>query len=116
MLLLYVALGWCCRVISYSFHTLSSLFRAQGTRIKYGFAQRTLPHFAKDDLGQESRGFVENSYLRGLSPAEFFFHAMGGREGCIDTAVKVCLYTVIYSGVCVCSIVLCVCVCVCVCV
>jgi DNA-directed RNA polymerase II subunit RPB1 len=36
----------------------------------------------------ESRGFVENSYLRGLSPQEFFFHAMGGREGCIDTAVK----------------------------
>mmetsp|Transcript_30246 Transcript_30246/g.32965 ORF Transcript_30246/g.32965 Transcript_30246/m.32965 type:complete len:1790 (+) Transcript_30246:247-5616(+) len=60
----------------------------QGKRIGYGFQQRTLPHFAKDDLGMESRGFVENSYLRGLSPQEFFFHAMGGREGCIDTAVK----------------------------
>lgn len=60
----------------------------QGKRIAYGFQQRTLPHFAKDDLGMESRGFVENSYLRGLSPQEFFFHAMGGREGCIDTAVK----------------------------
>jgi DNA-directed RNA polymerase II subunit RPB1 len=36
----------------------------------------------------ESRGFVENSYLRGLTPQEFYFHAMGGREGCIDTAVK----------------------------
>lgn len=34
------------------------------------------------------RGFVENSYLKGLTPQEFFFHAMGGREGCIDTAVK----------------------------
>ena len=51
------------------------------SRIKYGFEQRTLPHFAKDDLGMESRGFVENSYLRGLTPQEFFFHAMGGREG-----------------------------------
>ncbi|CAM9294553.1 unnamed protein product [Ectocarpus fasciculatus] len=60
----------------------------QGARIKYGFRQRTLPHFGKDDLGMESRGFVENSYLRGLSPTEFYFHAMGGREGCIDTAVK----------------------------
>eukprot|EP01035_Chromulina_nebulosa_P019444 gene19444-25324_t len=60
----------------------------QGKRIQYGFKQRTLPHFAKDDLGMESRGFVENSYLRGLSPQEFFFHAMGGREGLIDTAVK----------------------------
>ena len=60
----------------------------EGKRIPYGFRRRTLPHFAKDDLGPESRGFVENSYLRGLSPQEFFFHAMGGREGLIDTAVK----------------------------
>lgn len=42
----------------------------------------------QDDYGPESRGFVENSYLRGLTPQEFFFHAMGGREGLIDTAVK----------------------------
>ena len=31
---------------------------------------------------------MENSYLRGLTPTEFFFHAMAGREGLIDTAVK----------------------------
>jgi len=60
----------------------------EGKRIPYGFRRRTLPHFAKDDLGPESRGFVENSYLRGLSPQEFYFHAMGGREGLIDTACK----------------------------
>eukprot|EP00301_Raphidiophrys_heterophryoidea_P007668 c12937_g1_i1.p1 GENE.c12937_g1_i1~~c12937_g1_i1.p1 ORF type:complete len:1809 (-),score=303.34 c12937_g1_i1:220-5646(-) len=59
-----------------------------GKRIPYGFRGRTLPHFVKDDYGPESRGFVENSYLRGLTPQEFFFHAMGGREGLIDTAVK----------------------------
>lgn len=60
----------------------------EGKRIPYGFQNRTLPHFTKDDYGPESRGFVENSYLRGLTPQEFFFHAMGGREGLIDTAVK----------------------------
>lgn len=60
----------------------------EGKRIPFGFNQRTLPHFTKDDFGPESRGFVENSYLRGLTPQEFFFHAMGGREGLIDTAVK----------------------------
>lgn len=60
----------------------------EGKRIPYGFKKRTLPHFSKDDIGSESRGFVENSYLRGLSPQEFFFHAMGGREGLIDTACK----------------------------
>uniref|UniRef100_A0A183BYI4 DNA-directed RNA polymerase subunit n=1 Tax=Globodera pallida TaxID=36090 RepID=A0A183BYI4_GLOPA len=60
----------------------------EGKRIPFGFRHRTLPHFIKDDYGPESRGFVENSYLAGLTPAEFFFHAMGGREGLIDTAVK----------------------------
>eukprot|EP00877_Chromochloris_zofingiensis_P013598 jgi/Chrzof1/8492/Cz03g13040.t1 len=60
----------------------------EGKRIPFGFIDRTLPHFVKDDYGPESRGFVENSYLRGLTPQEFFFHAMGGREGLIDTAVK----------------------------
>merc|ERR1711991_336309 len=57
----------------------------EGKRIPYGFRFRTLPHFNKHDHGPESRGFVENSYLRGLTPEEFFFHAMGGREGLIDT-------------------------------
>jgi len=60
----------------------------EGKRVPFGFQNRTLPHFTKDDYGPESRGFVENSYLRGLTPQEFFFHAMGGREGLIDTAVK----------------------------
>jgi DNA-directed RNA polymerase II subunit RPB1 len=60
----------------------------EGKRIPFSFNKRTLPHFTKDDYGPESRGFVENSYLSGLTPQEFFFHAMGGREGLIDTAVK----------------------------
>ncbi|QDS70780.1 hypothetical protein FKW77_004122 [Venturia effusa] len=60
----------------------------EGSRIPFGFQHRSLPHFAKDDYSPESRGFVENSYLRGLTPHEFFFHAMAGREGLIDTAVK----------------------------
>ncbi|KAG8036703.1 hypothetical protein G9C98_004025 [Cotesia typhae] len=60
----------------------------EGKRIPFGFRKRTLPHFIKDDYGPESKGFVENSYLAGLTPSEFYFHAMGGREGLIDTAVK----------------------------
>jgi DNA-directed RNA polymerase II subunit RPB1 len=59
-----------------------------GKRVQYTLQDRTLPHFAKYDHGIESRGFVENSFIQGLKPAEFFFHAMGGREGLIDTAVK----------------------------
>jgi DNA-directed RNA polymerase II subunit RPB1 len=60
----------------------------EGKRIPFGFQHRTLPHFTKDDHTPASRGFVDNSYLRGLTPTEFFFHAMSGREGLIDTAVK----------------------------
>jgi len=59
-----------------------------GRRIPYGFDDRTLPHFTKYDDGPESRGFVENSFINGLTPQEFFFSAMGGREGLIDTAVQ----------------------------
>lgn len=59
-----------------------------GRRIPYGFKDRTLPHFSKFDDGPESRGFVRNSFVSGLTPNEMFNHAMGGREGLIDTAVK----------------------------
>jgi DNA-directed RNA polymerase II subunit RPB1 len=60
----------------------------EGKRIPYGFTDRTLPHFKKYDDGAEARGFVESSFIQGLTPQEFFFHAMSGREGLIDTAVK----------------------------
>ena len=60
----------------------------EGKRIPFGFKHRTLPHYKKDDYSPPAKGFVENSYLIGLTPSEFFFHAMGGREGLIDTAVK----------------------------
>ena len=59
-----------------------------GKRIPYGFEHRTLPHFTKYDDSAIARGFVESSYINGLSPQELFFHAMGGRIGLIDTAVK----------------------------
>jgi DNA-directed RNA polymerase II subunit RPB1 len=60
----------------------------EGKRIGFGFISRSLPHFNKWDYGPLSRGFVSNNYISGLGAAEFFFHAMGGREGLIDTAVK----------------------------
>ena len=59
-----------------------------GKRIPYGFEHRTLPHYNKYDDSPAARGFVESSYINGLSPQELFFHAMGGRVGLIDTAVK----------------------------
>lgn len=59
-----------------------------GQRIPYGFDSRTLPHFSKFDDSPSARGFIENSYISGLTAPELFFHAMGGRIGLIDTAVK----------------------------
>ena len=59
-----------------------------GGRIPYGFTDRTLPHYYKYDDSSEAKGFVENSFISGQTPQEYFFHAMGGREGLIDTAVK----------------------------
>jgi DNA-directed RNA polymerase II subunit RPB1 len=60
----------------------------EGKRIPFGFDSRSLPHFAKFDYGAKAKGFVSNSYLTGLTPSELYFHAMGGREGLIDTACK----------------------------
>ena len=59
-----------------------------GKRISYGFDDRTLPHYKKFDDSPAARGFIENSYISGLTAPELFFHAMGGRIGLIDTAVK----------------------------
>jgi len=59
-----------------------------GTRIPEGFVQRTLPHFPVKSKTPAAKGFVQNSFFSGLTPTEFFFHTMGGREGLVDTAVK----------------------------
>lgn len=59
-----------------------------GKRIPYGFENRSLPHFNKFDDTPNARGFIENSYISGLTAPELFFHAMGGRIGLIDTACK----------------------------
>ena len=60
----------------------------RGERINRGYEDRTLSHYRPNDLSAEAHGFVENSYRGGLTPQEFFFHAMGGREGLVDTAVR----------------------------
>ena len=60
----------------------------RGKRINKGYHNRSLPHFTTNDTNPASRGFVKSNYRDGLSPLEFFFHAMGGREGLVDTAVR----------------------------
>jgi DNA-directed RNA polymerase subunit A' len=60
----------------------------RGKRIEKGLRGRSLSHFPPNDLTPEAKGFVKRNYRDGLTPTEFFFHAMGGREGLVDTAVR----------------------------
>ncbi|KAL3316846.1 DNA-directed RNA polymerase III subunit RPC1, partial [Cichlidogyrus casuarinus] len=59
-----------------------------GKRVANVLNGRSLIHFRKGSKFPEAKGFVGNSFYSGLTPPEFFFHAMSGREGLTDTAVK----------------------------
>ncbi|KAG4301444.1 hypothetical protein PCK1_002370 [Pneumocystis canis] len=59
-----------------------------GSRVPNGFQDRSLPHFQKNSKHPPAKGFVKNSFYSGLTPTEFLFHAISGREGLVDTAVK----------------------------
>lgn len=60
----------------------------EGTRIKKKVENRSLPIFHKDDDTPEARGFIKSSFLKGVNTYEYFYDAMAGREGLIDTAIK----------------------------
>lgn len=53
--------------------------------------KRSLPHYPFEGLSKEreyeAHGFIRHSFIHGLTPQEFFFHAMSGREGVADTAM-----------------------------
>ena len=53
-----------------------------------GYHNRALTHYIENDSNPDAHGFVKSNYREGLSTLEFFFHAMGGREGLVDTAVR----------------------------
>ncbi|HSB50191.1 MAG TPA: DNA-directed RNA polymerase subunit A' [Nitrosopumilaceae archaeon] len=60
----------------------------RGKRLLSGYNNRALPHYKEHDDNPDAHGFVKSNYRDGLSALEFFFHAMGGREGLVDTAVR----------------------------
>jgi len=59
-----------------------------GQRIIDDFIDRTIPHFHHGSKDPVAKGFVANSFYTGMTPYEFFFHTIGGREGLVDSAVK----------------------------
>jgi len=59
-----------------------------GQRINFGYTNRTLSCFKKNDLTPRAKGFIYNSFMKGLRPDEFFFGAITGRDGLMDTALR----------------------------
>lgn len=53
-----------------------------------GYTKRTLVFFKPGELTAMERGFVVDGFRKGLDPAEFFYHAMGGRESLVNTAIR----------------------------
>ena len=49
---------------------------------------RTLPCYERNTRDPAAAGFVASSYLKGLTPAEMFFHQYAAREGLLGTATK----------------------------
>jgi len=57
-------------------------------RPKKGFEKRLITHNRKTDVGALAGGFIRHNFLEGMQPKEYFYHAMGGRQGEVDTGVS----------------------------
>lgn len=57
-------------------------------RISFGYNDRTLSFFKKNDLSPKARGFIKSSFFKGLEPSEYFFGAITGRDSLMDTALR----------------------------
>ncbi|QIW96250.1 hypothetical protein AMS68_001768 [Peltaster fructicola] len=60
----------------------------EGRRVPVMVSGKTLPCFKPFEPSARAGGYIADRFLTGVRPQEFFFHAMAGREGLIDTAVK----------------------------
>ena len=60
----------------------------RGRRLRRGYRGRTLSHFKTGDIGARAMGYVASNFTTGMNPVEYFFHAMGGRESMVNTAIR----------------------------
>lgn len=60
----------------------------EGQRVPLMVSGKSLPSFRPYDPSARAGGFVQDRFLTGVRPQEYFFHCMAGREGLVDTAVK----------------------------
>lgn len=60
----------------------------EGRRVPVMVSGKTLPSFKPFETKVRAGGYITDRFLTGVKPQEYYFHAMAGREGLIDTAVK----------------------------
>jgi DNA-directed RNA polymerase I subunit RPA1 len=60
----------------------------EGRRVPVMISGKTLPSFKAFETNVRAGGYITDRFLTGVKPQEYYFHAMAGREGLIDTAVK----------------------------
>ena len=60
----------------------------EGRRVPVMASGKTLPSFKPFETKVRAGGYITDRFLTGVKPQEYYFHAMAGREGLIDTAVK----------------------------
>lgn len=60
----------------------------EGRRVPVMVSGKTLPSFKPFETNVRAGGYITDRFLTGVKPQEYYFHAMAGREGLIDTAVK----------------------------
>ena len=60
----------------------------EGRRVPTMVSGKTLPCFKPFETNVRAGGYITDRFLTGIKPQEYYFHAMAGREGLIDTAVK----------------------------
>lgn len=60
----------------------------RGKRILRGYRKKALPYFKENDISADARGFVTNSFDEGLTPIEYFFHSMSGRDALVDKGIN----------------------------
>lgn len=71
-------------------HNLQQISGILGQQLFYGKRPKWHhAYFQDDDPDPEARAFIINSFLQGLRPDQFWFHAAVSRIGVLDTATKV---------------------------
>ncbi|MEM0480709.1 MAG: DNA-directed RNA polymerase subunit A' [Candidatus Aenigmatarchaeota archaeon] len=62
--------------------------KVMGGRIEIGYYLRSFPHFERNDISLEAKGFVPRGFKEGLKPIELYFEMINSRESLMDKSVK----------------------------